>query len=188
MIKPSLKELTWFVARDVNRTLGGLASMELLRRTMGDRGWLSADSHALLVAVSRITPGTTILAYCTALGWVFHGWQGAAVSLAAASIPASLLIAILTATLERIDQHPVVRVLIAVGLVIATLLVLSAAWNLLRPYVKETTAVRTGVIVMVAVGLMLAGITPVRIMFVAAVVGIIMASPAPPVAPVAEPE
>jgi chromate transport protein ChrA len=177
--KPSLREIAWLVFYDVNRTLGGLASMELLRRSLGARGWLTDDGHGLLVAISRVTPCTNILAYCVALGWQLAHWQGALVSLAAASVPASILIALLSATLARVDQYPIVRAVIAIALIVATLLVLSAAWNLLRPYVKGTNAVRTGIIAAIAVGLTLMQVTPIRILLVAAVVGVMMASPEP---------
>ena len=177
--KPSLREIAWLVFYDVNRTLGGLASMELLRRSLGARGWLTGEGHGLLVAISRVTPGTNILAYCVALGWQLAHWPGALVSLAAASVPASILIALLSATLARVDQYPIVRAVIAIALIVATLLVLSAAWNLLRPYVKGTNAVRTGIIAAIVVGLTLMQVTPIRILLVAAVVGVMLVSPEP---------
>ena len=177
---PSPKELAWLVFYDVNRTLGGLASMELLRRTFGARGWLTDEAHLLLVAVSRLTPGTNILAYCVALGWQLANWRGALVALAAASVPASVLIALLSATLARVDEHPIVRGVIAIAMIIATLLVLVAAWTLLRPYVKGTNAARAGIVAAVAVALALMGVTPIRILLVAAVSGVVMASPAAP--------
>lgn len=182
--KATLRTLGWLVFYDVNRTLGGLASMELLRRSLGARGWMTDDGHALFVAVSRLTPGTNILAYCVALGWQLAHWRGALVSLAAASIPASILIALLSATLTQIDQLPLVRAIIAIALIVATLLVLAAAWNLLRPYIKGTNAVRTGIIAAIVVVLVLMKVTPVRILLVAAAFGVVMASPAAP--PVAE--
>ena len=178
--KPSLREIAWLVFYDVNRTLGGLASMELLRRSLGARGWLTDQGHGLLVAISRVTPGTNILAYCVALGWQLAHWRGALVSLIAASVPASILIALLSATLARIDQYPLVRAVIAIALIVATLLVLSAAWNLLRPYVKGKSAVRTGIIAAIVVGLALLQVTPIRVLLAAAVVGVMMASPEPP--------
>lgn len=175
--KPSLREIAWLVFYDVNRTLGGLASMELLRRSLGARGWLTDEGHGVFVAISRVTPGTNILAYCVALGWQLAHWRGALVSLAAASVPASILIALLSATLARIDQHPIVRAVIAIALIVATVLVLSAAWNLLRPYLKGTNAARTGIIAAIVVALTLMGVTPIRILLVAAIVGVVMASP-----------
>ena len=178
--RATLRTLGWLVFYDVNRTLGGLASMELLRRSLGARGWMTDDGHALLVAVSRLTPGTNILAYCVALGWQLAHWRGALVSLVAASIPASILIALLSATLTQIDQLPLVRAIIAIALIVATLLVLAAAWNLLRPYIKGTNAVRTGIIAAIVVVLVLMKVTPVRILLVAAAFGVVMASPAAP--------
>jgi chromate transporter len=176
--KPTLQSLAWLVFVDVNRTLGGLASMELMRRTFGARGWMTDEGHALLVAVSRLTPGTNILAYCVALGWQLAHWRGALVALAAASVPASVLIALLSAMLTQIDQLPIVRMVIAVALIIATLLVLSAAWNLLRPYVKGTNAARTAIIAAVVGILVMMRVTPIRILLVAAMLGVVMASPA----------
>ena len=178
--KPTLRTLGWLVCYDVNRTLGGIASMELLRRSLGARGWMTDEGHALFVAISRLTPGTNILAYCVALGWQLAHWRGAIVSLAAASIPASILITLLSATLTRIDQFPVVRAIIAIALIVATLLVLTTAWNLLRPYIKGTNAVRTGIIAAIVVVLVLMKVTPVRILLVAAAFGVVMASPAAP--------
>jgi chromate transporter len=176
----SLRTFAWLVGYDVNRTLGGLASMELLRRTFGARGWLTDEGHALLVAVSRVTPGTNILAYCVALGWQLGHWRGALVSLAAASVPASILIALLSATLAQVDQHPVVRMIIALALIVATVLVLSTAWRLLRPYIKGTNAIRAGIITGIVIALSLMKVTPIRILLVAAIVGMVMASPAAP--------
>jgi chromate transporter len=178
--KSSLRGLAWLIFYDVNRTLGGLASMELLRRSLGARGWLTDEGHALFVAVSRLTPGTNILAYCVALGWQLAHWRGALVSLAAASVPASILIALLSATLARVDEQPIVRAVIAIALVVATLLVLSTAWNLLRPYIKGTNAVRAGILAVLVVVLVLMRVTPIRILLVAAIFGMVMASPAPP--------
>jgi chromate transporter len=181
---PTLPTLGWLVCYDVNRTLGGIASMELLRRSLGARGWMTDERHALFVAISRLTPGTNILAYCVALGWQLAHWRGALVSLAAASIPASILIAVLSASLTRIDQLPIVRAVIAIALIVATLLVLATAWNLLRPYVKGGNAIRTGIIAAIVIVLALMNVTPVRILLVAAVLGVVMTSPPAPVAEV----
>jgi chromate transporter len=178
--KPSLREITWQVCYDVNRTLGGHASMELMRRTFGARGWLTDEGHALLVAVSRVTPGTNILAYCVGLGWQLGHWRGGLAALAAASVPASVLIALLSATLVQVDQHPVVRVVIAVALIVATVLVFSVAWHLLRPHMKGTNAIRAGIIALVVVMLVMMRVTPIRILLVAAMLGVVMASPAAP--------
>ena len=80
-------------SQDANRTLGGgMASMELMRRTFAQRGWIDDSEHALLVAVSRFTPGTNVLAYCAGARLVAGARdRRRAVALAAASVPGSLI-------------------------------------------------------------------------------------------------
>jgi chromate transporter len=159
------------VARDVNRTFGGgIAAMELLRRTSMQRGWMHAADHALLVAVSRLTPGTNILAYCVALGWRMHRAAGSAVALLAASVPAAVIVFTVAATLVRVDRYRSVQVLLAFAMFVAALLVFSTAWHLLRPYM---TARRRLAVVVIAVSLGLFGlaVSPVRILLAAAAIG-----------------
>ena len=177
---PSLPTLAWQVFYDVNRTIGGVAAMELLRRSLGARGWMTDEGHALFVAISRLTPGTNILAYCVALGWHLLRWRGALAALAAASIPAAVIIALLTTTLASVSELPIVQAVIAIALIGAAILVLLTAWNLLRPYLRGTNAARTGIIAAVVVALTLMRVTPIRILLVAAILGIVMASPAAP--------
>ena len=127
-------------------------------------------------------PGTNILAYCVALGWHLQSWRGALAALAAASIPAAVIVALLSSTLASLNQLPIVQAAIAIALIVAAILVLLTAWNLLRPYLKGTNAVRTGIIAAVVVALTLMRVTPIRILLVAAVLGVVMAAPAVPTA------
>lgn len=170
--RPSLPVLSWIVARDVNRTVGGgLASMELLRRTSLARGWLDDAGNALLVAASRLTPGTVVLAYCVGLGWRLRGAPGAAWALLAASVPGSLVIALITATLVQVDRFVIVRVLLVAGTLVAAALVLWSAWPLLRPHVTGPARMRAALVLLVATVLLLLDVTPVQTLLVAAVVG-----------------
>lgn len=175
MTIPSLRELTIAVGLDVNRTVGGgHASIELLRRRSTSRGWLDDRGHGLLVAVSRLTPGTNILAYCVMLGWRFHRAAGAAAALAAASVPAALIVFGLTVTLARIDRYAVVRALLALGILVAGALVLASAWNLLRPYVRPAIRRNAVLVLAVAAALTALGATPVRTLLAAAAVGFLL--------------
>jgi chromate transport protein ChrA len=168
---PSLRELLAAVAFDANRTVGGgLVSIELLRRRFTARGWLDAPSHGVFIAVSRFTPGTVVLAYCVMLGWRFHQWIGALLALAAASVPASLIVFTLAATLARIDRYAAVRAMLAVGILVASVLVLASAWHLVRPYLSKDARVRAIVVAAVAVVLVALSATPVRVLLAAAVV------------------
>jgi chromate transporter len=172
---PSLRELSMGVGLDVNRTVGGgHASIELLRRPSTARGWLDAPSHGLLIAVSRLTPGTNILAYCVLLGWRFHRIPGALAALAAASVPGSLVVFGLTVMLVRVDRYRTVQALLAIGILVAAALVLASAWALFRPYLT-TTARRMAVIVTaVSAALIVLGATPVRTLLAAALIGFLL--------------
>jgi len=173
--KPSLREFVALVAYESNRTVGGgLVSIELLRRRFTARGWLNAATHGVFIAVSRFTPGTVVLAYCVMLGWWFHRWRGALLALIVASVPASLIVFVLALTLARIDQNAAVRVLLAVGILVASALVVASAWHLIRPYLSEGSRLRLIVIAAAAVALVIAGATPVRVLLVAAVVSCVL--------------
>jgi chromate transporter len=182
-----LRRLAWVVLRDVNRTLGGgIASMELLRRSAAKEHWLDERGHALLTAVSRLTPGTNVLAYCAGLGWQVSGWIGVIVALLASSVPAALVIAALAATLVRTDRYPIVRVIIAVGVLAATALVASSAWYLMRPYMNRRSAWRAAIIAAVVAVLSWLDATPVRIFLVSAAIGALIGVPASPDVPSAD--
>jgi chromate transporter len=166
-----LRAIAWVVALDVNRTIGGNASIELLRRSGLPRGWMDESTHGLLVAASRLTPGTNILAYCVGLGWWLRGTIGGLVALAAASLPSAVIAAMLMATLARIDRYFVVRVLLAIGTVIAALLVLASAWYLIRPHLQAAVRFRTAAVTVTAAVLVLLNATPVQTLLVSAIVG-----------------
>ena len=162
----------WQLAKDCNRTLGGgMASIELMRRAFARRGWLDESEHALLVAVSRFTPGTNVLAYCAALGWLSHRAAGTAVALVATSIPGTLIVTLLSAVLARLVTSPLVRVGLAVATLVAAALILSSAWALVRPHVFGPRRVWAMVVAVAAALLFAAGITPIRVLLLTAVFG-----------------
>jgi chromate transporter len=175
---PTLRAVTWVIARDVNRTVGGgMAAMELMRRSFEARRWVDAATHGLFVAVSRLTPGTNLLAYCAAVGWRLHGWRGTLAALAAASIPGSLVVFALTSMLVRLDRYPAVRAALSLGMAVAAVLVFSSAWSLLKPYLRAGMWPRTAVVVAAAASLYLVGLTPVRVLIAAALIGAAWPSP-----------
>jgi chromate transporter len=170
--EPSLGQIAWFVTRDVNRTFGGgIASMELLRRTCMARGWLDQSDHALLVAISRLTPGTNLLAYCVGLGWGWRRLAGAGVALAAASLPSAAIVSVLGALIALGGGVRFVQLLLAVATIAAAGLVFSAAWHLIRPHLTGTRRVWTAIGITGVIALHLLEATPVRALLAAAVWG-----------------
>ena len=175
MARPSLRELTAAVALDVNRTVGGgHAAIELLRRRFTAHGWLDAPTHGVLFAVSRLTPGTNVLAYCVSLGWRFQRAAGAVCALLAASIPAAIVVFGLAVTLARIDRYRIVQALLGVGILVASVLVLASAWNLIRPYLQPAARQKAVIITLVAAVLIALGATPVRTLLVTAIIGFLL--------------
>lgn len=172
MSPPSLRALSWLVVRDANRSFGGgMASMELMRRSLGRRGWLDGGEHGVLVAVSRFTPGTNVLAYCAALGWMHHRVVGAAVAVVGASLPGAALVTAMTAAVATLDRWPAVRAVLALATLVAGGLVLSSAWALLGPYLRGSRRSWTLASAAIAAALFLAGATPVRVLLALAVWG-----------------
>src|ERR1044071_5798203 len=85
---PTLAAIARVFARHANTTFGGgSATIAVLRRQLVDRhAWLAPAEFDLGYALSRLTPGTTLLAFCTAAGWTARGWPGALIALLAASL------------------------------------------------------------------------------------------------------
>lgn len=172
MSGPSLRQLAWLVTRDVNRTFGGgIASMELMRRALVRQQWLDDAGHGVLIAVSRFTPGTNLLAYCAALGWMHHGMVGAVAAVTAGSLPSSAIVALLTAAVARVDDYAAVRVVLAVATLGAAALVFSSAWVLMRPLLAGSRRAWAVTAIVLAGGLYAAGATPVRVLGVLAAFG-----------------
>ena len=98
VVTPTLPEVASVFARYANLTWGGgSATIAVLKRQIVDkRRWLRESEFELDYALSRLTPGTNLLAFCTAAGWTRRRWLGAIIALLASSIPCSLLVLIVT--------------------------------------------------------------------------------------------
>jgi len=170
--RPSLSAMGWQLAKDANRTLGGgMASIELMRRSFAKRGWLDDSEHALLVAVARFTPGTNLLAYCAGLGWLAHRMLGVAVALAVASLPGALAVTLMSAVIARLVASPVVRGGLAVATLVAAALILSSAWALVKPHLFGSRRVWALAFALAAAALFASGVTPIRVLLLSAVFG-----------------
>lgn len=80
---------------------GGSATISVLHQEIvAKRRWISDDIFALCYALSRVTPGTNLLAFETGVGWVLRGWVGAVLSLVVGSIPCSTIAVLVTLAYE----------------------------------------------------------------------------------------
>ncbi len=106
VVTPSLGELASVFARYANTTLGGgSATIAVLKEQVVEkRSWLGEPEFELNYALSRLTPGTNLLAFCTAAGWT-RGVAGSARSSRwmASSLPCSLLVVLVTVFYEQLE-------------------------------------------------------------------------------------
>jgi chromate transporter len=177
---PRLRTLAWVVGRDANWTIGGgTATIEVLRRALHRRGWLDETAHQQIFAASRVTPGTNLLAYCTAAGWHARGASGALVALLAASVPCSLIALAATIAYERLAASPTLAILVTIGMTIALVLLALGAWSLARPHLTRAAAWRSIAIIVATAMFFQLGLSPFWILIAASVLGALWPSTAP---------
>ena len=173
----TVREFVAIFLRDGNLTFGGGdPAMAALHIDLTQaRGWIPEEEYGLYYALARVTPGTNVLAFCAAAGWRLLGWMGAAVAVAAVTIPAACAVIWLTQAYEAAKQNPWVEAAVG-GVIAATVGIMgSAAWGLIKPRISEAKGAR--LVWPLAVVALSAGcaywfsIPPVSILAVAAVAG-----------------
>ena len=170
--RPSLLALAAIVTRDSNLTFGGgSATAEVLRRSFLKRGWQEDGEHRKLYAVSRLTPGTNLLAYATGAGWQIRGPAGALVAWLSASVPASIVAVLATVSYEWLSESPTFSAVVLIATAIAIVLLVVSAWHLAKPHLIRRTAIRSAVVVATALALSFVDMTPFGILLIAAVLG-----------------
>lgn len=105
---PTLAAIARLFARRANSTFGGgNVTIAVLKREMVERNaWLSEDDFALAYAVSRLTPGTNLLGFCAAAGWMLRRTLGTIVALLAASLPCATMVVLATVFAEELAGSP----------------------------------------------------------------------------------
>lgn len=122
-------------ARAGNLTLGGGQPIiaELQRRIMTERRWLPREDFGLLYGIARLTPGTTLLAFIAAMAARMRGPWGGAAAVLAASLPAAMVIWLMTAFFESWSGNRWVATAMGGAMAAVVGLIVSSAWQLLRP-------------------------------------------------------
>jgi chromate transporter len=174
---PSFRSLAAVFLRHGNMTFGGgsatIATLhgEIITR----RDWVTQRQFDWSYALSRLTPGTNLLAFSTAIGWLVSGWRGALVVLLASSIPCSVLAVLVTVLYQSLTHHALAMIALRGALAAAVGIVAATAWTLIRPHVKEANKLN---IAAFAVGAFLLAtvfhISPIRILLLAAVIGAVL--------------
>jgi chromate transporter len=180
--EPSLREFTGVIFRAANFTVGGggPAVAILLREMVHKRRWMSEQGYAICFALARVTPGTNMIAFYTATGWLVKRWRGAIAALIAGSLPCCLFAALVTAGFERISENRWVQAAMDGALAASVGLLLATFWLLVRPYLKKRDWKSGSAIVVASIVLSIyVGLSPVTVLILAALVGALFKPSAP---------
>lgn len=172
---PALAEIASVFTRYANTTFGGgSATIAVLKeQILTRRGWINEAEFDLNYALSRLTPGTNLLAFCTAAGWTARRWLGAVVALLASSLPCSILAVVMTVFYVELRDSALFQAALRGALAAAVAIMVSTAWVFAEPHVKVAPR-KAMIVVPCAVALSLgAHFSPVKILLLAAVAGIL---------------
>jgi chromate transporter len=177
MSRPSLTQLARVFFRIGNTTFGGgLLTMTILGRELVDRQhWISAEDYELAFALARVTPGTSIIAFCAAAGWLILGFAGALIAVLVLTAPTAVLAVLLLQGIDSGEGHPLIMG--AVGATVAAVagMMWAIVWIIIRPFAKGF--IPTLRAVLIAGGAFLASwkfnVTPIPILVVATLVSLL---------------
>ena len=177
---PSLSRLLLFAARLANFTFGGgeitmaAVNSELVR----GRRWLTPEQYATCYALSRITPGTNLLAFFAGIGWQLVGWRGALATVLAASVPPGIMVMLLTESYEMVRSSPKAMAALAGILAASVGMMGTAAWSMLQPYFTRRRWLHA--LVLGGGSVVLSGrfnVSPIHVLGLAAVAGVLWRVP-----------
>ena len=176
--RPTLRQVASVFGRYANMTFGGgSATIAVLHQQVVERrSWLSQLQFDLCYALSRLTPGTNLLAFCTAAGWLVRRWSGAAVALLAASLPCSIVALAATCFYEAWQHNRFVTGALRGALAAAVAIMLATAWSFAQPHVKASAAKASFVVPGALLLALRLAVSPVRILLLAAALGLLWPS------------
>lgn len=175
MVQPTLRQLGAVFLRHGNWTFGGgSATIAVLQTELIDRKqWVNRETFSLSFGLARLTPGTNLLSFGAGIGWLLRGITGAVVALLAGSIPCSLVALIVTALYETWSRNRFVEVGLRGALASAVGVMLATGWTLIRPFWKRLPMPRLAVFTGGALVLASCDLTPIKVLFLAAFVGLL---------------
>lgn len=177
---PPLMRITDVFVRYANFTLGGGSATTAVihGEIVGKRRWVSEQQFALSFALGRLTPGTNLLAFCVGIGWILRRWPGAIVALLAASIPCTIFVVIITVLFARWQENAFAQAAIRGAIAAAVAITVKTVWTIAHPHFKAGSRMRVVLIGVSAFGLhALAGISPIDVLLLAAVIGFFLPEP-----------
>ena len=150
--------------------------MTVLGRELVHRqNWITEADYELAFAVARVTPGTSIIAFCAAAGWLVLGWVGALVAVFALTAPTAVLAVLLLQGIDSGEGHPLIMGIVAATVAAVAGMMWAITWIIIRPYAKGFESILRAVII--AGGAFLASwklnVTPVPVLAAATVASLL---------------
>ncbi len=111
--------------------------MTVLGRELAERKqWITQEDYELAFALARVTPGTSIIAFCAAAGWLILGLSGALAAVFVLTVPSAVLAVLLLQGIDSSAGHPLL--LSAIGATVAAVagMMWAIVWIIIRPYSK----------------------------------------------------
>jgi len=180
-LEPTLTRLTRIFFRIGNTTFGGgYVTIGMLGRELVEtRRWLSPEKFDLAFALSRVTPGTNLLAFCAAIGTLLMGVPGAIAAVLAVIVPSAILAVLFIYGFEAGQNNAIAMAAIGGTVAAVAGMMWSTIWTILRPHVGGR--IRNLQVFLIAGGAFLAswkfGITPVPIIAAGTLIGIFWKDP-----------
>lgn len=154
---------------------GGSATIGTLHREIVERRkWLPEERFQLSFAISRLTPGTNLLAFEACIGYLLRRIPGAVVALVAGSVPCAAMAFALTAVYSAWHHVAVVAVATRGALAAAVAVTVMTGVTLIRPHWRS--AGRTRLVVFIGgafVAAQFLGAPPLLVLVLAAAGGLI---------------
>jgi len=153
--------------------------MAVFQREMVSRtGWLSPERYGLAYGLSRVTPGTNLLAFCAAAGWYLQSWRGAVVTVMAVTLPSAVLVVLLTGAYQELRANPLAMGAISGIVAAAAGMTAAAAWLLARPFLVSRSWPRAVLLAGGAAALSgFSVLSPIQVLGLAAVAGYLWNDP-----------
>jgi chromate transporter len=137
-----------FVVRGNFTYGGGSATIATLHSDIVERRhWVGEEPFQLSYALSRLTPGTNLLAFCACIGYLVRRMPGALVALLAGSVPCAAMALGLTALYASWSRYVVVEVAIRGALAAAVAVTVMTGVTLIRPYWRTAGRARLAIFI-----------------------------------------
>lgn len=192
MPSPTLRILTGVFLRVGNTTFGGgLPTMAALQRELVEKNkWLSIEDYALAFSLARVTPGTNVIAFCAATGAQIMGWRGALAATFAETGPSAVLAVLMTQGYETWRSNAWVMAAVAGTIAAVAGMMWASIWYMVKPHLAGLKSAVRGL--MITLGAFVAiwkfGLSPLSVIGLAALVGLLWKEPGGEKAPLREAE